>query len=72
MLTCAQALFGDLDEGEKMAGHAKASKDILTAAGSDTAMQLAQLVALEYFLGVATPSRVKEVCLSLTRSPWQT
>ncbi len=56
-----QALFGELDEGVKLAAQVIAHKDILTTAGSDTAMQLAQLVALEYLLGVAMPARIKEV-----------
>lgn len=59
-----QALFGNLDEGVKVAGQVKARKDILLAAGSDTAMQLAQLVALEYLLGTAIPARIKEVHFS--------
>ncbi len=59
-----QALFGDLDEGVKLAAQVKARKDILTIAGSDTAMQLAQLVALEYLLGVAMSDRIKEVHIS--------
>ncbi|KAK9917141.1 hypothetical protein WJX75_001258 [Coccomyxa subellipsoidea] len=60
-----EALFGDLDEGVKVAGQVKARKDILLAAGSDTAMQLAQLVALEYLLGTAIPARIKEVAMVL-------
>ncbi|BDA48496.1 Eukaryotic translation initiation factor 5 [Coccomyxa sp. Obi] len=60
-----EALFGDLDEGVKLAAQVKARKDILTTAGGDTAMQLAQLVALEYLLGVATPARIKEVAMVL-------
>lgn len=59
-----QALFGDLDEGVKLAAQVKARKDILTTAGGDTAMQLAQLVALEYLVGVAMPARIKEVHIS--------
>jgi len=39
----------------------KAKKDILEAAGGEPALQLAQLVALEFLLGVALPSRAKEV-----------
>ena len=56
-----QALFGDLEEGVKVAGQVKARKDTLVAAGSETAMQLAQLVALEYLLGTTIPARIKEV-----------
>ena len=62
-LLCAppQALFGAVDDDAKLAGAVKAAKPVLSAAGGEPALQLAQLVALEYLLGVAAPARAKEV-----------
>ncbi len=58
-----QALFGAVDDDAKLAGAVRAAKPVLAAAGSEPALQLAQLVALEYLLGVAAPARAKEVLL---------
>ena len=57
----AQALFGDLPEDAKLAAEAKAQRALLKAAGSEPALQLAQLVALEHLLGVTLRERTKEV-----------
>ena len=64
----AQALFGDLLEDTKLAAQAKAQGPLLKAAGSEPALQLAQLVALEHLLGVTLRERTKEVgCPSCCR-----
>jgi hypothetical protein len=44
----------------KLAGCVVAAKPVLVAAGGEPALQLAQLVALEWLLGVALPERTKE------------
>lgn len=56
-----QALCGDLDASVKIASQVKAQQAILKAACGEPSLQLAQLVSLEYLLGVALPSRTKEV-----------
>ncbi len=58
---CAQALFGDADEGTKLADRAQAHKALLAALAADPASQMAQLLGLEFLLGEALPARVKEV-----------
>lgn len=58
---CAQALFGDADEGTKLADRAQAHKALLAALAADPASQMAQLLGLEFLLGETLPARVKEV-----------
>ncbi len=67
VVSFAQALCGDLDASVKIATQVKAKKTILQAAGGEPSLQLAQLVALEYLLGVALPSRTKEVTVPADR-----
>ena len=50
-----------MEDDAKLAGEVVAAKPVLVAAGGEPALQLAQLVALEWLLGVALPQRAKEV-----------
>ncbi len=56
-----QALYGDLPDDTKIASEVKSQKALLKLAGTEPALQLAQLVALEHLLGVTLPERTKEV-----------
>ena len=62
-----QALFGDLPEDTKISAEVKSQKALLKLAGSEPALQLAQLVALEHLLAVTLPARTKEVSSLLYR-----
>ena len=60
-LPLPQALYGDLPDDTKIASEVKSQKALLKLAGTEPALQLAQLVALEHLLGVTLPERTKEV-----------
>ncbi|KAK9832811.1 hypothetical protein WJX81_003597 [Elliptochloris bilobata] len=60
-----EALFGDVEEGAKLADRASAHAALLAALAPDPASQMAQLLGLEFLLGQALPARVKQVALVL-------
>lgn len=57
-----QAMLG-ADDSLKLGAVIKAHKPYLKLLGTDAANQLAQLVALEHYVGVTAPNRVREVFL---------
>ena len=61
---CLQALFAE-DEETRLGVQVAKRKLILQAVGDDNTSQIAQLLALEYLVGVTAPHRLGEVGLSL-------
>ena len=59
-----QALFGNLGS-HKLAPAMETRIDFLTAAAPDAPAQLAQLLALEWLLGVGMPEKLKEAPLAI-------
>mmetsp|Transcript_8874 Transcript_8874/g.15368 ORF Transcript_8874/g.15368 Transcript_8874/m.15368 type:complete len:467 (-) Transcript_8874:612-2012(-) len=59
------ALLGATPEGAKLSDSIKAHKAVLAALAKDQPSQLAQLIALEHYLAVASPDRAKEAPLAL-------
>ena len=64
---CLQALFAE-DEETRLGVQVAKRKLILQAVGDDNTSQIAQLLALEYLVGVTAPHRLGEVGLSLGRA----
>lgn len=56
----AQALFLE-DKSSKLATQVKGRKAYLKAVAVDPASAMAELIALEYFVGVTASAKVKEV-----------
>ena len=61
MSLCMQALFAD-DTDTKLSAQITKRKLILQAVGDDPPSQMAQLLALEYLVGVTDPDRLNQVC----------
>ena len=57
----SQALFLE-DQTTKLAAQIKSRKAYLKSAATDPASAMAELIALEHFVGVAAPKKIKEVC----------
>lgn len=55
-----QALFAE-DKGTKLSAQISKRKLILKAVGDDPPTQMAQLLALEYLVGVTDPDRLNQV-----------
>lgn len=60
-----EALFGELVEGDRLSSAVSAKAKYLAPHAGDAAGQLAQLVAVEYMLGVGLEGRVREAPLVL-------
>ena len=55
-------------EGGKLASGVVVNKEVLAAMAQDPPSQMAQLIALEYYLGMNSPDKLNQVCVSPSHS----